>query len=64
MIGILNINSGNLVSVYNKLTLISDQKILITSDLEDLKRCTSIIFPGVGNIKYVISNIEKLIEYK
>lgn len=64
MIGIIDINSGNLVSVLNKISLITSEETLVSNDLKKLKNCNRIIFPGVGNIKYVLSKIESTIGIK
>lgn len=59
MIGILNLEIGNLRSVYNAVYRAGvDPKII--ENPEDLKECERLIMPGVGSFQRAMLNLERL----
>lgn len=61
---ILDYGSGNLKSVYNSVkTTLNDSKrnfrILVSSNLEDIRKSDKIILPGVGSFNHCIENLIK-----
>lgn len=48
-IGVVNCGIGNLQSLSNALTHISDAKLVISADLDQLDECDNLIMPGVGS---------------
>ncbi len=58
MIGILDINTGNIKSIYNMLIHL-DCEPLIINNLDKLKKVNKIIIPGVGAFDEVSANINK-----
>lgn len=59
MITIINYNMGNLASISNMIKKIGRQSI-ITSDIEDIKKASKIILPGVGAFDNAIKNLRNL----
>lgn len=58
MIGIIDYNAGNIKSVERSLLSLNAEYILSKSP-EDLKNCSKIIFPGVGEAKYAMEQLKK-----
>jgi len=56
MIGILNYGVGNLQSVYNAFAYLKC-KVFIINTVDDFKKATAIVIPGVGHFKTGINNI-------
>ena len=54
---IIDYGTGNLKSVHNAIKKVSEKqdcKILVSSSIEDLKKSTHIILPGVGHLNHVL----------
>ncbi|XAO72491.1 MAG: imidazole glycerol phosphate synthase subunit HisH [Candidatus Vidania fulgoroideorum] len=69
IIGIININIGNIFSLYSTISKIIERndKCIIIKKKKNIKKCDKLIFPGQGNIKTIktnLKNIEFLIEIK
>jgi glutamine amidotransferase len=57
-VGIINYKMGNLKSVYNALTCLGNEPVIITSPKE-LDDCSKIILPGVGAFGQAMENLTK-----
>ena len=55
---ILDYGSGNVKSVLNICKYIEDNT-LVSNDIEDIKKCSHIILPGVGSFKASMNKIKK-----
>jgi imidazoleglycerol phosphate synthase glutamine amidotransferase subunit HisH len=60
---ILNYGSGNVKSVLNICKYIEDDT-LVSNDIEDIKKCSHVILPGVGSFKASMDKIKKDIDGK
>ena len=58
-IGIIDYGMGNLHSVQNALNYLN-QKNIITSDLDEIKKCDKLILPGVGSFYQARKNLSKM----
>ena len=58
MIGIIDYNAGNLKSVESALRFI-DTEFIISKKPKDLEKCDKIIFPGVGDAKFAMEQLNK-----
>lgn len=58
MIGIIDYNAGNIKSVERSLRAIKAPYIL-SKHPKDLEKCSKILFPGVGEAKYAMEQLEK-----
>lgn len=58
MIGIIDTNAGNQLSVKNALNRLGCT-CLISDDADALRKCDKIIFPGVGEAKHTMSHIRE-----
>ncbi|MCQ2612780.1 MAG: imidazole glycerol phosphate synthase subunit HisH [Treponemataceae bacterium] len=58
MIGIIDYNAGNIKSVQRALEFLKKDYVLSKNPL-DLKNCDRVIFPGVGEAKYAMEQLEK-----
>jgi glutamine amidotransferase len=56
MIAIINYGVGNLRSVYNALSKVGAETV-ITSDPDQIKKASGIVFPGVGAFKSAIDKL-------
>ncbi len=56
-IAILDLNIGNLNSIYNAINKIYG-KVILTSKLHEIKECDLIIIPGNGSFKEAIKNLK------
>jgi len=59
MIAIINHGLGNFRSVISAVEYLGE-KVLVTNKAIDIKKCTKLIIPGVGNFKYAMDNLNKL----
>ncbi|MBN2881023.1 imidazole glycerol phosphate synthase subunit HisH [Candidatus Woesearchaeota archaeon] len=59
MIFVVNYGMGNLCSIEKALKKIGAQ-FIISNDIEDLKKCSKIILPGVGSFKEGMKNLNEL----
>jgi imidazole glycerol-phosphate synthase subunit HisH len=57
MIAIIDYGMGNLSSVKRKMDRIG-AKSIVTSDADEIKKCTSIILPGVGHFSKAVAEIK------
>ena len=64
-VGIIDYKAGNTRSLFNTLTKIGCSDIRISNKKKEIKECTHIILPGVGNYQYAITQMKKngLVEY-
>ena len=58
MIGIVDYNAGNIKSVERALTALGISYV-ISKNPEDLKDCSKLIFPGVGEAAYAMDQLKK-----
>jgi glutamine amidotransferase len=58
MLTIIDYNSGNIGSVCNALERL-EQNFLVTSDPEEIKKASKIIFPGVGRAGVAMAELKK-----
>ena len=58
MIGIVDYNAGNITSVERALKSLNIDYIL-SKNPDDLKNCTKIIFPGVGEASFAMEQLKK-----
>ena len=59
---IIDYGAGNLKSVHNAVKVVSDKqdcKILVSSSIEDLRKSTHIILPGVGAFESCLNGLKK-----
>jgi glutamine amidotransferase len=59
MIVVIDYGMGNLGSIANMIKKVG-YKCIITSDLEEIKKATKLILPGVGSFDNGMKNLEKL----
>jgi glutamine amidotransferase len=59
MIIVIDYGMGNLGSIANMIKKVG-YKCIITSDLEEIKKATKLILPGVGSFDNGMKNLEKL----
>lgn len=64
MIGIINLGTGNIMSVKNALEYLG-KSVIISTDPKILKQASRIVLPGVGNFGFVMKQIQnkKLVSY-
>ena len=55
---ILDYGSGNVKSVFN-ISKYIENKTLVSNDIDDIKKCSHIILPGVGSFKTSMDKIKK-----
>ena len=60
---ILDYGSGNVKSVFNICKYIDDNTV-ISNDIENIKKCSHIILPGVGSFKSSMDKIKKNLPFK
>lgn len=58
MIGIVDYNAGNIKSVERSLSFLN-AKYILSKNPKDLENCDKIIFPGVGEAKYAMSQLKQ-----
>ncbi len=56
-IGIVDYNAGNLTSVVSAISHIGAD-YLVSSDHDQLMRCDKLLFPGVGEAKWAMKQLE------
>jgi len=59
---IIDYGSGNIRSVYNaikKVSTLSKRKIIVSSEIDDVKKATHIILPGVGSFESCVNGLKK-----
>ena len=59
---IVDYGSGNIRSVYNAVKKVSSKKtseVRVSSSVNDLKKCTHIILPGVGAFEFCLNGLRK-----
>jgi glutamine amidotransferase len=52
---IIDYNAGNIMSLYQSITNVSNHEIVVSNDLKDVTNSDYIILPGVGSYSYVSS---------
>ena len=58
MIGIVDYNAGNITSVERALKSLGIEYVL-SKNPQDLKDCSKLIFPGVGDAAYAMEQLAK-----
>ena len=62
IIVIIDYGSGNIRSVYNaikKVSALSKRKIIVSSEINDVKKATHIILPGVGSFESCVNGLKQ-----
>lgn len=57
MVGIVDYNAGNIKSVERALNALNAEYTL-SSNPKELEKCNKIIFPGVGEAKYAMTQLK------
>jgi glutamine amidotransferase len=56
---IIDYNAGNIMSLYQSITNITNFEVIVSNEIEDVKNADYIILPGVGSYSYVANYLSQ-----
>ena len=56
---IIDYNAGNIMSLYQSITNVTNFEVLVSNKIEDVKKADYIILPGVGSYSYVANYLSQ-----